>query len=151
MVFVFYFSGDVYMLGCTNVGKSSLFNALIQSDYCKTQAVDLIQRATTSPWPGTTLRLLKFPILNPIGWRLWLRYKRLAAERLDLKEDKEFQKDMYWETRKLKYLSLQGTFTRDECFLALYHISIFFCRSCRQNISTQTRRGRRFYRQRSGT
>jgi nitric oxide-associated protein 1 len=27
--------GDVYLVGCTNVGKSSLFNALLQSDYCK--------------------------------------------------------------------------------------------------------------------
>lgn len=27
--------GDVYIIGCTNVGKSSLFNALLQSDFCK--------------------------------------------------------------------------------------------------------------------
>jgi ribosome biogenesis GTPase A len=54
-----YVAGDVYLLGCTNVGKSTLFNALLQSDYCKVKAVDLIQRATTSPWPGTTLNLLK--------------------------------------------------------------------------------------------
>jgi ribosome biogenesis GTPase A len=54
-----YVSGDVYLVGCTNVGKSTLFNALLQSDYCKVKAVDLIQRATTSPWPGTTLNLLK--------------------------------------------------------------------------------------------
>lgn len=54
--------GDVYLVGCTNVGKSTLFNALLQSDYCKVKAVDLIQRATTSPWPGTTLNLLKVMI-----------------------------------------------------------------------------------------
>jgi ribosome biogenesis GTPase A len=54
-----YVVGDVYLLGCTNVGKSTLFNALLQSDYCKVKAVDLIQRATTSPWPGTTINLLK--------------------------------------------------------------------------------------------
>ncbi|KAG8278392.1 nitric oxide associated protein 1 [Homalodisca vitripennis] len=53
------YRGDVYLVGCTNVGKSTLFNALLQSDYCKTKAVDLIQRATTAPWPGTTLNLLK--------------------------------------------------------------------------------------------
>jgi ribosome biogenesis GTPase A len=52
-------AGDVYILGCTNVGKSTLFNALLQSDYCKVKAVDLIQRATTSLWPGTTVNLLK--------------------------------------------------------------------------------------------
>ena len=49
--------GDVYLLGCTNVGKSSLFNALISSDFCKTQASDLLERATVSAWPGTTLNL----------------------------------------------------------------------------------------------
>lgn len=49
--------GDVYLLGCTNVGKSSLFNALISSDFCKTQAIDLLERATVSAWPGTTLNL----------------------------------------------------------------------------------------------
>lgn len=27
--------GDVYLIGCTNVGKSTLFNALLRSDYCK--------------------------------------------------------------------------------------------------------------------
>jgi ribosome biogenesis GTPase A len=57
-----YVAGDVYILGCTNVGKSTLFNALLQSDYCKVQAVDLIQRATTSLWPGTTISLLKVTI-----------------------------------------------------------------------------------------
>lgn len=49
----------MYLIGCTNVGKSSLFNALLQSDFCNTEAIDLIQRATVSPWPGTTLNLLK--------------------------------------------------------------------------------------------
>ncbi|XP_014665837.1 PREDICTED: nitric oxide-associated protein 1-like isoform X2 [Priapulus caudatus] len=44
--------GDVYLLGATNVGKSSLFNALLQSDYCQSKASDLIHRATVSMWPG---------------------------------------------------------------------------------------------------
>lgn len=61
------YNGDVYLIGCTNVGKSTLFNTLLQSDYCKIKAVDLVQRATTSLWPGTTLNLLKFPILRPSG------------------------------------------------------------------------------------
>lgn len=56
--------GDVYLIGCANTGKSSLFNALLGSDYCKVEATDLIQRATTCPWPGTTLKMLKFPILK---------------------------------------------------------------------------------------
>ncbi|XP_057663003.1 nitric oxide-associated protein 1 [Diorhabda carinulata] len=70
--------GDVYLVGCTNVGKSTLFNALLGSDFCKTQALDLIQRATTSQWPGTTLNLLKFPILRPSARRLYMRNLRLT-------------------------------------------------------------------------
>ncbi|KAF6204698.1 hypothetical protein GE061_018859 [Apolygus lucorum] len=74
------YQGDVYLVGCTNVGKSTLFNALLQSDYCKVKAADLVQRATTAPWPGTTLNLLKFPILRPEGWRTYLRSQRLKRE-----------------------------------------------------------------------
>ncbi|XP_025423199.1 nitric oxide-associated protein 1 [Sipha flava] len=72
--------GDVYLIGCTNVGKSTMFNTLLQSDYCKVKAVDLVQRATTSPWPGTTLNLLKFPIMRPSNWRLYMRTQRLMSE-----------------------------------------------------------------------
>lgn len=81
MHYFFYdFTGDVYLIGCTNAGKSTLFNTLLQSDFCKSQAVDLIQRATTSPWPGTTLNLLKFPILRPNSSRVTLRTQRLIRD-----------------------------------------------------------------------
>lgn len=72
--------GDIYILGCTNSGKSTLFNALLGSDLCKTDASSLIQRATVSPWPGTTLNMLKFPILRPSGHLLYLRTQRLKEE-----------------------------------------------------------------------
>ncbi|KAK8750388.1 hypothetical protein OTU49_014804 [Cherax quadricarinatus] len=72
--------GDIYILGCTNSGKSTLFNALLNSDMCKTSASNLIQRATTSCWPGTTLNMLKFPILRPSRYRLYLRVKRLKEQ-----------------------------------------------------------------------
>ncbi|XP_042203104.1 nitric oxide-associated protein 1-like isoform X2 [Homarus americanus] len=72
--------GDVYIVGCTNSGKSTLFNALLGSDMCKTSATSLIRRATTSPWPGTTLNMLKFPVLRPSGHMLYLRVKRLKEE-----------------------------------------------------------------------
>lgn len=45
-------AGDVYLLGATNSGKSTLFNALLHSDYCKSRAPDAVDRATVSPWPG---------------------------------------------------------------------------------------------------
>ncbi len=48
-------SGDVYILGCTNVGKSSLFNSLMGSDYTRAMAGDFLTRATTCLWPGTSL------------------------------------------------------------------------------------------------
>ncbi len=46
---------DIYLIGCTNVGKSTLFNALMQSDLCKLRDRDLINRATTSLWPELLL------------------------------------------------------------------------------------------------
>lgn len=98
------------MIGCTNVGKSSLFNALLQSDYCKVQAVDLIQRATISPWPGTTLNLLKFPILNPLRWRLYLRTMRLINERQFKHDENLIRNNMFKTTRNLKYATLQSTY-----------------------------------------
>lgn len=46
------YKGDVYLVGSANVGKSTLFNTLLESDYCKSRASDLIHKATISPWPG---------------------------------------------------------------------------------------------------
>ncbi|XP_011155376.2 nitric oxide-associated protein 1 isoform X3 [Solenopsis invicta] len=102
------YKGDVYVIGCTNVGKSSLFNALLQSDYCKVQAVDLVQRATISPWPGTTLNLLKFPILNPLRWRLYLRTLRLQKEQQYKHAEEKFRIDQFKATHNLKYATLQS-------------------------------------------
>ncbi|NXJ62327.1 NOA1 protein, partial [Rostratula benghalensis] len=73
-------AGDVYLLGATNSGKSTLFNSLLQSDYCKSRAPDIVNRATVSPWPGTTLNLLKFPIINPTCDRIFRRQERLKEE-----------------------------------------------------------------------
>ncbi|XP_011055790.1 PREDICTED: nitric oxide-associated protein 1 [Acromyrmex echinatior] len=102
------YKGDVYIIGCTNVGKSSLFNALLQSDYCKVQAVDLIQRATISPWPGTTLNLLKFPILNPKRKRLYLRALRLKMEQRHKHAEEKSRIGQFEMTRNLKYATLQS-------------------------------------------
>ncbi|CAK1548015.1 unnamed protein product [Leptosia nina] len=85
------YKGDVFLVGCTNVGKSSLFNALLQSDYCKVHAVDIVKRATVSRWPGTTLNLLKFPINRPSLWKLNKRTERLQSEAKLLKVEKEIR------------------------------------------------------------
>ncbi|KAJ2946777.1 hypothetical protein O0L34_g12841 [Tuta absoluta] len=84
--------GDVFLVGCTNVGKSSLFNALLQSDYCKVHAVDIVKRATVSRWPGTTLNLLKFPINRPSGWKIYERTRRLKTETKLMKVEREIRK-----------------------------------------------------------
>ncbi|NXP82327.1 NOA1 protein, partial [Ramphastos sulfuratus] len=73
-------AGDVCLLGATNSGKSTLFNSLLHSDYCKSRAPDVVNRATVSPWPGTTLNLLKFPIINPTCDRIFRRQERLKEE-----------------------------------------------------------------------
>ncbi|XP_076278767.1 nitric oxide-associated protein 1 isoform X2 [Lasioglossum baleicum] len=99
--------GDVYLVGCTNVGKSTMFNTLINSDYCKVQAVDLVQRATISPWPGTTLNLLKFPILNPQPRKLLLRTRRLMEERIYKHAEIEYRSMKFRKTRNIRYATLQ--------------------------------------------
>lgn len=46
------YRGDVYLVGATNSGKSTLFNTLLESDYCTAKGAEAIDRATISPWPG---------------------------------------------------------------------------------------------------
>lgn len=102
------FHGDVYLVGCTNVGKSSLFNALLQSDYCKIQSSDLIQRATTSLWPGTTLNLLKFPITKPSAHRMELRNARLKTARKLEAEEQKLRRQQLKTYNTPKYATLIG-------------------------------------------
>lgn len=97
------FLGDIYLVGCTNAGKSTLFNALLKSDFCKVQAKDLIQRATTSLWPGTTLNLLKFPILKPTNYRLYLRHLRTNQMKKVLAKEEELK-----QTNSTEYATLVG-------------------------------------------
>lgn len=72
--------GNVYLVGNANTGKSTLFNALLGSDYCKIRARNLIRRATASHWPGTTLRMLKFPISKPTASAIYERGMRLRSQ-----------------------------------------------------------------------
>ncbi|CAD7091817.1 unnamed protein product [Hermetia illucens] len=106
------YEGDVYLVGCTNVGKSTLFNTLLGSDYCKSQAIDLIQKATTCPWPGTTLKMLKFPIMRPSDIRLFYRHKRLISERSHLKAEEQLYQEQMHSSRKPAKASLIGQIGR---------------------------------------
>ncbi|KAK7141049.1 hypothetical protein R3I93_015260 [Phoxinus phoxinus] len=97
------YNGDVYLVGTANAGKSTLFNTLLESDYCKSRASDVIHKATISPWPGTTLNLLKFPIINPTPYRMFRRAERLKQASLLTEEDMNPQ-----ELMRIKQFSKQG-------------------------------------------
>uniref|UniRef100_A0A8C4GQR4 Nitric oxide associated 1 n=1 Tax=Dicentrarchus labrax TaxID=13489 RepID=A0A8C4GQR4_DICLA len=97
------YKGDVYLVGSANAGKSTLFNTLLESDYCKSKVPDAIHKATISPWPGTTLNLLKFPIINPTPYRMFRRQERLnEASR---QTESELSQD---EVKRLQHFSRQG-------------------------------------------
>lgn len=87
-------NGNVYLVGHVNAGKSTLFNALLRSDYCKFSARKAVSKATVADWPGTTASVLKFPITTPMGWKLAKRAQRFGRERdnyqkeLDLRRSK---------------------------------------------------------------
>ncbi|KAM4586979.1 nitric oxide-associated protein 1 [Fundulus diaphanus] len=97
------YKGDVFLVGSANAGKSTLFNTLLESDYCKSRAAQVLQKATISPWPGTTLNLLKFPIINPTPYRMFRRQNRLK-EALQQTEE-ELPPD---ERRRLQRLGRHG-------------------------------------------
>lgn len=109
---VWSYRGDVYLLGCTNVGKSTLFNALLRSDYCKSTASDLISKATASQWPGTTMRMLKFPIMRPNDWRMYVRTKRILSQRGRLAEAEKLRRDQAQQTRRTEHATLIGHIDR---------------------------------------
>uniref|UniRef100_A0A915K0F6 G domain-containing protein n=1 Tax=Romanomermis culicivorax TaxID=13658 RepID=A0A915K0F6_ROMCU len=100
--------GDIYLVGCTNSGKSTLFNALLQSDLCKVRAVDLVERATASIWPGTTLNLLKFPIMNPTPAKIMKREARLRLVNRIIEKEEQHRKLLYEQTGDQQYAVLQG-------------------------------------------
>lgn len=80
--------GDIYLLGCTNVGKSSLFNKLLihlcgsRPGELNTDTNLLAPQATISQWPGTTLGLLSFPLISPGKRRRLLEQQRRREEQI---------------------------------------------------------------------
>ncbi|KAL3087261.1 hypothetical protein niasHT_020524 [Heterodera trifolii] len=99
---------DIYVVGSTNAGKSTLFNAFLQSDLCKVRAMDLVERVTTSIWPGTTLSLLKFPIMSPSTQQLEVRRRRLLAMQAWKKKESLMLRSAFSTTKHPKYVVLQG-------------------------------------------
>lgn len=99
---------DMYIVGCTNAGKSTLFNAFLGSDLCKVRAVDLVERATTSVWPGTTISLLKFPVMKPSPYRLEIRRKRLQHLHVWQQKEMYSRRQLLHETGDSQYAVLTG-------------------------------------------
>ncbi|CAH8548608.1 unnamed protein product [Schistosoma curassoni] len=86
----FHCKSPIYLIGSTNVGKSSLFNRLLLSDLCKSEAKESIHRATISSWPGTTMGLLSFPLtlMNSAkrGQRIQSRYEQSYQKTIQNRE-----------------------------------------------------------------
>ncbi len=57
---------------------------------------------------GTTLDLLKFPIMRAVGYRLERRVKRLLKDRDDYVEEERLRKKNLRETGKLKFAHVVG-------------------------------------------
>ena len=95
--------GDVYLVGTTNVGKSSIFNSLLESDLCDVKALDRIEKATIAPVPGTTLNLLKFPIMRPEPSSLNLRYRRLKRDEKVIRSSEQERLSKLRDTKNMEY------------------------------------------------
>ena len=67
---------NVYMIGNSNTGKSTLFNALLQTDLCATRKCDIISRVAKYRCPETNFIMLKFPIEWAEGWEIEMRKRR---------------------------------------------------------------------------
>ena len=121
--------GDIYLIGTTNVGKSSLFNMLVDSDLCKTRALDRVNKAMISKVPGTTLNLLKFPISRPDPSRLMQRYLRLKKEEHVFRTADAVRINQLRKTRDRKY-SILGhpvgrTFTYHQDKQTIFELDAF--------------------------
>ncbi len=99
---------DIYLVGTTNVGKSSIFNALLESDLCKVKAIDQVEKALTSPIPGTTLNLLKFPVMRPDPSRLNERLTRVKRSMKEFTQRERDRIELLRKHRHRKYSVLRG-------------------------------------------
>lgn len=87
---------NMYLIGTSNSGKSTLFNSLLQSDLSLAREGDLLSRV--NPYeicigPGNQKKMLQFPIKTFEGWETALRerkyerverdYRRLEKSLLD--------------------------------------------------------------------
>ena len=68
-------NSDLYLVGCHNSGKTTLFNLLVDLFTASRHSDNMLQRGTVSPNIGTTLSLLRYPITKYRFLRLQDRLK----------------------------------------------------------------------------
>lgn len=116
---------DVYLVGTTNVGKSSIFNQLLSSDLCKVKALGRVEKAIMSPIPGTTLNLLKFPVMRPDPSRIYQRMTRIHGDEQVFRKREQERLQMLSQTKDRRHALVSGivgqTFTPDK-LLPLRHV-----------------------------
>lgn len=86
-------NSDIYIVGCNNSGKTTLFNLLADLFAASRHSEDLLKRGTTSPSPGNTLSLLRFPITHHRFLRLQDRLRHGYSEDKNKKNSEEVELD----------------------------------------------------------
>lgn len=75
---------NIYLLGSSNSGKSTLFSALLQSDLSAIRQGDLLSRISIfKSIDSTEINLLKFPIEQPEGWEVELKKRKMERVERD--------------------------------------------------------------------
>lgn len=83
---------DVYIIGCSNSGKSTLFNALLQSDLSQAKDFDLLSRVSKYNYPNTDLSLLRFPVYNAEGWEIeTMKQRQIRIERNFVRQEQKLE------------------------------------------------------------
>lgn len=97
---------DLYILGSSNSGKSTLFNALLQSDLCAIRGTDLLSRVSVHQI-SSDLNLLKFPINLAEAWEAALkRRKAEIVERNTAKQEQSFRNTTKARQKTMPHMSM---------------------------------------------
>jgi len=71
---------------------------------------------------GTTLNLLKFPIMNPKPTILHRRVQRLTEQKSLIEEEERLRRKQFWQTRSPKHATLMGTEHELSDACCLFHL-----------------------------
>lgn len=71
---------NIFIVGASHSGKSTLFSALLQSDLSAEREGDILGRISTYSLDGLDEKLLRFPIARFEGWEISLKKRRAERE-----------------------------------------------------------------------